>query len=143
MAAGDRIFTCSSFTFTTARDGIRYAVVSKRRLGYTEDPGLPTYAGGPAEVQPGPMQIEITVYGTNVNVLNALCTAAKASAVIAYKGAAGANETATYTNVLFTEFVGETTFRDPDTGGVVAMAGVRGVVQWGAAEVLSDVEKFA
>jgi len=143
MAAGDRIFTCRSFTFGTAVDGIRYAVVSKRRMGVTEDPGLPTYAGGPAEVQAAGWKVEITVYGTNVNALNALAVAAKASAVIGFKGVAGANSTATYSNVVFSDFVGEMTVRDPDSGGMVAMMGLRGIVQWGAAEALSDVEKFA
>jgi hypothetical protein len=144
MAVGDRIFTCRSVKApTSAIDGVRYAVVSKRRMGPTQDPGVPTAAGGPAERQAAGWRIEITVWGTNLNALNTLAGQATANCVIGYKGAAGALEKVTYKNVHFFDFVGDATFRDPDTGGVVNMSGVRGVAEWGVSDTLALMEVFA
>lgn len=139
MAAGDLVpFQLTSATHTTEILGAQSAEVSVGDVR-GEDPGPADAAGGPALVVVQKQRIDVVVYGTDPNSLRAHVNTAAADLVLVAKGAAGASETHTLKNVVFTSFVGPIRFRAPGGGGQVPMWGISGTAEWGAEDTLATM----
>ena len=138
MAAGDQVaFHARSVEHNSvAVDGAAMARITVSEVT-GEDRGSATAEGEPADVIMQRHRLEVEVMGKNPNALRALVAATAANLVIGYKGAAGANEKHTLKNVYFSSFSGPLPIRDRDTGGKVALWGVRGIGLWGDSDTLA------
>jgi len=99
----------------------------------------PAGALGPAEALVTYYELAVELYGIQYAELLALIGTAKGTLTLGVEGAAGADVTIALTNVYFTEPIPPISVPAVEGGGPLAVSGVRGYVQFGAAEVFADV----
>jgi len=133
MAAGDKIFVCTSVEGLAAAThvGIEAATV------FVMDPG-DVAAPGPAGFAVTHYDLAVTVYGNDEAELLALVGVAAADRDVGTIGEGGAAEVLTLHDLYFDEVPGEMAFPAADAGGRVPEFAVRGHVNWEAAETFAD-----
>lgn len=133
MAAGDKIFVCTSVEGCTAATHVGIEAAT----AFTVDPG-DVAAPGPADFAVTWYDLAVTVYGNDEAELLALVGAAAADLDVGTIGAAGAAETLTLHDLYFDEVPGEMAFPAADQGGRVPEFAVRGRVNWEAGQTFAD-----
>ena len=133
MAAGDKIYICTSFDVLAAvtHVGIEASTV------VVEDPGA-IDAPGPADFLVTHKDLAVTVYGNDEAELLALVGAAAAQHTVGTIGDAGAAEALTLHDAYFDEVPGEVVMPAADAGGRVPEFAVRGHCNWVAGETFAN-----
>lgn len=133
MAAGDKIFVCTSVEGCAAAThvGIEATTV------FVVDPGA-VAAPGPADFAVTQFDLAATIYGNDEAELLALVGAAAADLDVGTIGEGGAAETLTLHDLYFDEVPGEMSFPAADAGGRVPEFAVRGRVNWVPGETFAD-----
>ena len=121
--AGENIYALTGFTHGSAIAGATYARIvpqTTHRRDAVKQRSVVT-----------DRELAVEVYGNNARALYARIGVAKANAVLAVKGRAGAVETHTVKDVEFVEAIGAAEIPEADGGGKLASAGIRGFAVWG------------
>ena len=94
---------------------------------------------GPADALVTNYEQAIEVYSLQYAAVLGLLDDAAATLAIGIEGVAGADQSISITNVYFSEVAGQIEIPAKDGGGKLTATGVRGFVNFGAAEVFGDV----